>query len=501
MIVVLVLLSFFMKAQVSNEDFKCRNKDLSGKERKAIFIENQKRLKVRPLDEKYLCDSSLYYQWNNVNNAWDSNPYRKLIHDYDDQGHVTLYKYYNWQPATNSWVDDFEYRYVWDPDGNLTEWIYNEYDAVSGSWTPYEHDTLKYSNNILISESWYYYNKLNNTWFLGDFFNYNNNGALTEAGYVYWDELSYIVQQVYRESHVLNSFDKPAESNYRLFDSLTNAWIYNYKIVSTYQNDTIIVNELFSDWVPASSSWAIYGQNLYSYTNNLKSEMVRQDWNGIGWNNASRTTYEYNPASHLSREMNQNWNGTDWDSVSQTKYTYDAVGNLTENLYQTIINGNWVNYKLNGYTFDGNNNQTERVYKRWNQTTGMLTTASYKYLYTFDSNNLNTQTIYQKWNTTNVDWLNNARYDNYYSLHLILGLPSALSDDKVVIYPNPVKDMLFINGINEKVKISVFDLCGRLIFTKQLENIQIDAGNFPNGLYMIKIETSKGVITQKFVKQ
>jgi hypothetical protein len=498
--VVLILMGQNLNAQILNDAFDHRGNAVSRKERKTALIANQQSLILKPLAEKYLFDSSYSYQWDSVNSIWSVVPYRRVKYNYNDMGLVTLSQLWIWQTTTNSWVFDEEYHCVRDTQGNITEWIINVYDVASGKWIPDEHDTLSYYNNILVSESGYFYNKLNNTWFTGYYSKCNNRGALLESYEVYWNEPDYIIQSVYKETHTLNSYDKPIEIHYQEFDKITPGSDYDYKTVSTYQNDTILEKEMYYDWISESGLWDLWGQDLYSYSN-LKTEIVKQHLDGTVWINLTKTTSEYYTNNLISKELYQHWNGVEWDSFTQTLYTYNANNVLTEKLGQDYNDGSWVNSRLYAYTFDNNNNQIERLAKFWNTTTGLLTSSSYKYTYSFNANNLHTQTIYQKWSTTNLDWKNNFRTDNYYSLHQVFGLPSILNDDKFEIYPNPVKRLLFINGLTEKATVSIFDVQGKLLLNQQITTNHIDVGNLTCGMYTLKIETKKGTMIKKFVKQ
>ena len=54
-------------------------------------------------------------------------------------------------------------------------------------------------------------------------------------------------------------------------------------------------------------------------------------------------------------------------------------------------------------------------------------------------------------------------------------------------YPNPTSNSVFLNVENETIKtIYVFDLNGKLIFTKENINNQIDLSNLESGTYLIK---------------
>lgn len=63
------------------------------------------------------------------------------------------------------------------------------------------------------------------------------------------------------------------------------------------------------------------------------------------------------------------------------------------------------------------------------------------------------------------------------------------------IYPNPVKDYLYLNS-NEAFQIQLYDFTGKLIW--QNSGNQMDISLFPNGIYIIKITSDSG---KTFVKK
>ena len=74
-------------------------------------------------------------------------------------------------------------------------------------------------------------------------------------------------------------------------------------------------------------------------------------------------------------------------------------------------------------------------------------------------------------------------------------------NSKISIFPNPANSILFINGLTTKSDISIYDFSGKMVFNQPIDNSQIDISRFPNGMYLMKIETTTGVLTKKFVKQ
>ncbi len=72
------------------------------------------------------------------------------------------------------------------------------------------------------------------------------------------------------------------------------------------------------------------------------------------------------------------------------------------------------------------------------------------------------------------------------------------TEETFLIYPNPFKDVIHIeNNTSSQIKeLSVFDLSGRLLFNKQIfglpKNISLDMSLFFEGVYSLKIVTTKG---------
>ncbi|ALO13955.1 hypothetical protein L21SP5_00275 [Salinivirga cyanobacteriivorans] len=110
--------------------------------------------------------------------------------------------------------------------------------------------------------------------------------------------------------------------------------------------------------------------------------------------------------------------------------------------------------------------------------------------------------------TTTIAWTitDNAGNTNTCSIEVIVNAYVALTglqQKGIVIYPNPVNDMLNIDFSNRKVqKLTISDISGKPIFEKtQLQGIEgIDLSNFPGGIYLVSIVAGNEIITSKLVK-
>ncbi len=81
------------------------------------------------------------------------------------------------------------------------------------------------------------------------------------------------------------------------------------------------------------------------------------------------------------------------------------------------------------------------------------------------------------------------------------GIDNAEMTNNIRLYPNPTKGVINIeNHASEIINVSVIDLTGKTI-RHQLINNAIDMTDYNAGIYFIKIQTKKSIITQQIVKQ
>ena len=81
-----------------------------------------------------------------------------------------------------------------------------------------------------------------------------------------------------------------------------------------------------------------------------------------------------------------------------------------------------------------------------------------------------------------------------------LGL-SEIDGQMFSIYPNPVKNLLNIDGKKQIDQIEIFDMTGRKISSiSNLQNNQIDFSGFEKGTYLIRIHAENQIIVNKVIK-
>jgi hypothetical protein len=70
---------------------------------------------------------------------------------------------------------------------------------------------------------------------------------------------------------------------------------------------------------------------------------------------------------------------------------------------------------------------------------------------------------------------------------------------KVTIYPNPASDKIKVTGAFENVQVQLFTTDGRLAYksAKETKQTNINVSRLVNGVYILKINSQKGIITKK----
>jgi surface protein len=81
--------------------------------------------------------------------------------------------------------------------------------------------------------------------------------------------------------------------------------------------------------------------------------------------------------------------------------------------------------------------------------------------------------------------------------------PTASIDDQnqldISIYPNPTNDKLFIQGLSDATKVSIYNVLGKLVLSQTISK-EIDVKQLSKGVYILKIIDGQKETVRKFIK-
>jgi pectin methylesterase-like acyl-CoA thioesterase len=80
---------------------------------------------------------------------------------------------------------------------------------------------------------------------------------------------------------------------------------------------------------------------------------------------------------------------------------------------------------------------------------------------------------------------------------------NGFSEKEITLHPNPVKNRLTINDVNENAVISIYNASGSLLICKTAEKEieQIDVRSLGKGVYLVKVTDKESVKVDRFVKE
>ena len=69
----------------------------------------------------------------------------------------------------------------------------------------------------------------------------------------------------------------------------------------------------------------------------------------------------------------------------------------------------------------------------------------------------------------------------------------------IKIFPNPVKNSLYISGDSSNYNIKIYSLLGQLVMVASNVD-EVDVSSLTKGIYIIKINDENSTTTKRFIK-
>ncbi|HBD25805.1 leucine-rich repeat domain-containing protein [Flavobacterium sp.] len=91
--------------------------------------------------------------------------------------------------------------------------------------------------------------------------------------------------------------------------------------------------------------------------------------------------------------------------------------------------------------------------------------------------------------------------NNYETIIQALGVNNNETGSKILIYPNPVNDMLFFNTEENVIKVDVYDTTGRILSSNSVNDNKLNINDLQTGNYILKVYTENGITNAKIIKE
>lgn len=105
-------------------------------------------------------------------------------------------------------------------------------------------------------------------------------------------------------------------------------------------------------------------------------------------------------------------------------------------------------------------------------------------------------------NSANIyfDYNSQIATNNYITTIQSLG-NETFSNNKFIVYPNPIKEIVHFDTRESIIKIEVYDISGRILSSNAINENKLNLSNLKTGTYILKVYTEDGITNTKILKE
>ncbi len=400
------------------------------------------------------------------------------------------------------------------PGGETLNAIQFRFDSIENIWINRYSDTIKYFEDLSISESIRkYWDNDNNEWIDCEYSKWNPEGKILDTysisriyGIPYatygnryiniYDENGNLIENIRKvcgDNLIWNvveikeyEYDEYNRLKTYIFNSITK-WEYLY-------NEDDFVNEIFIS-LKHLNKWDTTWHHFLSYSNDSLIEDLTYHY--LTNMKVARDTFLYDLNEKIKLRKYEHWDtlNSNWFTDVILKYQYNQDNKIIEYANINSYGGDWEFFRLL-YDYDLKGNLIE--YKRQSgDSTNIVNEWRYNYSY-----NDNDHLLIEEYQIfENESWINQLKQNNYWS-----GFSNIHNIEKNTIgfevYPNPCRN--HINLVNHNLisyKLNIYELSGKLMFSEDIETYHriLNIHESKSGIYIFQFSNKYGIETQKII--
>jgi hypothetical protein len=497
-----------------------------------LFIEKSKNSKER-------LDSTIFIWFNNLMQNDSSST--KTTYEYDIKGNITLEMRFHFDTLNRQWInvsktENFykEYRldtltlyYDWDGDSHSlvnNRKIKSVYDANNRLITKMEFALMEGVWNY--GEEVHYYDENGNDTCTIGVNPYDQMERKTICTYDVNGKLLTQISQIHYFPHWVNS--SKHQFTYNIYGDQTlretfiwnrhnTKWIEKSEDITYYdidRNDTCEMN--FGAWDTVSNSWTEIFKNVSTYDSfGNRTSWANSRWDYDHWFTPGKIDYFFDERNN---EILSIWYAYDpiIDWIYDVKYesVFDENDNKISQIGYKLNLDQWL-YRDKTYYYYFNKVDPIIV---WNKPDDIVYGALLSEIQLNASSNIEGSFTYSPGIGTKLDIGDNQELkadfvpddlSNYnavsksVTINVVVGLETDQLQNSTVlkIYPNPVKNKLYIEYFNNQpIIFQITDITGQLVMSKQLLNSNfVDVSSLSRGLYLIRFDVGDKFQTYKVI--
>jgi hypothetical protein len=408
----------------------------------------------------------------------------------------------------------------------------------NGHWFLSGKDSIAYYDDTIVNDrfNWEYDNSLSQ-WKITLHNSYTRDGLPLLLEQRNYDLQMHRYKSGLKRIYVYDSDGVLSEFYSQDFDTLNGNFVdhtRNYYYYNVYGYDSLMTSD---QWDVNLQQWIkrVKIEGEYNpLTKKLVSTTYKSQDNGESWQPDVKYIYHYIQNDNFDTLVYAQWQPDYnlWLNKSRNTYLYDEYGRNIESIYEEYIfaDSSWEYSGRSTTTYDNNGEITETAHYKWDAGTNDWK-LQYKDVFVYN-NDLITEAYYISVpdydSVPDTSLLVLYYYDNHFNLdhldleHKIDGefevfnrfkyywspfVPNSVSENfenSVYVFPNPSNGILNITNPFGSVKpyfVEIYDLNGRKVHGESCSTntLQINLGNQPKGIYLLKLESGTKSYMSKII--
>ncbi len=401
-------------------------------------------------------------------------------------------------PAKKNGADDFTSKAMKVRLDSVM--IFSHYDGEvdqNGIKYKYDADNKVIENIISFTDG--------NQWFDGlkEVYSYNSANSRSERVKYYIDEDNYLAWNSNPEDKTVYEYDPNGNLTieYEFYwDSTLNqlkpTWKYEYSNIGL---SSVVISSFYEAGV-----YVLRNKDEISYNSDMKEiKNIRSWWQNGGWKASTKAETTYDAKGNVKDyiqyfydDNTQTWGDIYWGSKSTN--TYNASGEITERVMSRLntSTSQWENEEKHVFVYDNVYTFSSIILPNYYEDYENVV-APFLFHHKLD------QMKTYLWNVATSNWSSTFTTNQYHYSTQTLNTQTLLENASVSFYPNPAQTQLTISAKDDQlVSLQITDLNGKLL-SKQFvsgKSTEINVETLDGGIYLITIETEKGSVVNRFVK-
>lgn len=431
----------------------------------------------------------------------------KRTFDYNELGEIIYDRCYSYYTQMNSWIET-TWEYDYNPGGSLLSARHYFLNSDMDKRLKITSLDQKYDdrNNRILMEM--YSLDKDNRWIGMEKieWDYDAAGRKMEELVYSWKEAEDTWSFARKSEYSLNMTGLVSIETISIFSDSLDNWMLSGQIHYDYDLQGNRISKTCSEFDPKTEKWTWDYRFDYTFDQEgRETGSIQYNWDDSieEWTPLWNKRMGYGPAVYIA-SFHWSPDFTDWVGDWKRETLFNGFGDYYLDAYYEWHNtaAGWS--RKSGIkwdrVYDVYDREIEAIGYNWDPEM-MDWEPGGKFEWIYNNEQDLTRSIDYAWDQDQQVWVLYSKTFYNYRKGFVTSIPEK-NQDKVRIYPNPIRSFLVVDGITDLLSIDIFSTTGMLMLHEEESKARIETSFLPKGIYIVVIrQTGNRLITKKVIKQ